>query len=71
LVKKLWVEIIEGASVVSWKEPLRRMDNGSFVTSLTQQQHSFSPQPCCPQKDPLHQSIDLLPSSASVEFVVS
>jgi DNA polymerase III epsilon subunit-like protein len=30
------------------------------VTSLSQQQHSFSHQPCRPPKDPLHQSIDLL-----------
>jgi hypothetical protein len=47
------------------------MDNRSFVTSLNEQQNSFSRQPCRPQRGPLLQWIDLLPSNASVVLVVT
>jgi hypothetical protein len=47
------------------------MDDPNFVTLSSQQQNSFLQQPCHPQKDPLHQAIDLLPSNASVVSVVS
>ena len=47
------------------------MDDPNFLTSSSQQQNSFSQQPCHPRKHPLHQSIDLLQRNASVVSVVS